>query len=307
MTAARAADPVADEAVDIFLSWINHQQGASYVLTGEGAPWRAVTGDASLAIHVGLLYDVDADPAWSRRRRAVARQLVEAGSGPLSLWIPPQTGLTHIDRADVIRRIVEAASGLAPGQRGQVEFPVSLTLRKLSDEASYVQVRGGLAPYWARLTGRAFGQYDLETEAIHRLPEPESRVQELLDWVVLVGNGMKAGTSSEIKAEDAWTIRRPLRGEWTVVIGAPPESDPANGTSVRRLLRRALKSAAEEQATAARRALVVLAVAQTLEQETATIALRGCDPGLYSLFDVICLVADGGCKSLFGPRPGWQN
>jgi len=46
---------------------------------------------------------------------------------------------------------------------------------------------------------------------------------------------------------------------------------------------------------------------QTLAQETATIALRSCDPALYTGFDVICLIADGGCKPLFGPRPGWAR
>jgi hypothetical protein len=205
---------------------------------------------------------------------------------------------------------VAAATELQPAQRGQVEFPVTLTLKKTSTEASYVQVAGGLAPHWAKLTGRAYGQYILDATPIHRLPEPESRVADLLEWVALVGNGMKVGASSEIKAEDAWTLTRPRTGASSIthnspvtLIGAAPDIDPTNGTAVRKLLRDAVKlTAARHAGDNTPRALVLVGAFRTIEEETATIALRSSDPAMYSGFDVICLITDGRCKPLFGPR-----
>ncbi|MGI8549519.1 MAG: hypothetical protein ACR2PL_01805 [Dehalococcoidia bacterium] len=296
-------DALTGIAVDTFLTWLNSEIGSQYAAAGAGDPVVAVDQERQLAIEVRPLFPVDSDVSWNRRSDAVAAQLREAGAGALELWIPPQTDLPRGDRTDFIRRILQAAKGLLPGQRGQAEFPVTLTLRRLSDEASYVNVRGGLAPHWAKLTGRAFGQYELDSTAIHRLAEPESRIAELLDWVVLLGNGMKAGTTSEMKAEDAWTLRRPSRGDWTAVVGAPPGSDPGNGTAVRKLLRQALKEVAVHPSVPkSARALVLVAVYRGIAEENATIALRSCDPTLYAGFDAICLVADGLCKPLHGVR-----
>jgi hypothetical protein len=265
----------------------------------------AIDADRSLSISQIALFDPDADPSWTRRCAGVVAQLRAHSQASTTVWVPPEAELPHGDRTDFIRRIAGAAAGIEPGQRGQVEFPVTLTLKKLSDEASYVHVIGGLAPHWARLTGRTYGQYSLDTSAIHRLPEPEQRVAELLDWVALLGNGMKAGTSSELTAEDAWTVTRPARGDAFELVGAAPGSDPTNGTSVRKLLRTGLREASTGLATGVTaRALVLLGVFRTMAEENATIALRSCDPSLYAAFDVVCLVADGQCRALVGPRPG---
>ena len=202
--------PLEAIAADIFLDWLGSERGEQYLLDGD-SELAGIGPSGRVSLTVAPLYPAEDDPAWTRRCTAVAAQLKERGSPPVALWVPPDTELPHGDRSDFVSRIAEAAEKLQPGDRGQVEFPVSLTLKKTGASASYVHVIGGLAPHWAKLTGRAYGQYVLDTTPIHRLPEPESRIADLLEWVALLGNGMKPGASSEIKAEDAWTLSRPRR------------------------------------------------------------------------------------------------
>jgi hypothetical protein len=290
-------------AADRFLDWLNTEFGRNYDFAA-GGNLVATDGAKRLHIAVAPLYASDADPSWSRRCQALAGQLQERLGFPLALWVPPDTDLPHGDRSEFVQQIATAAAGLQPGDRGQVEFPVNLTLKKTGAESSYVHVTGGLAPHWAKLTGRAYGQYVLDTTAVHRLPEPQSRVADLLEWVALLGNGMKPGASSEIKAEDSWTITRPRRVSEGAVFGAPPASDPTNGTSVRRYLRAGLRMSAEQADNSGDlRALVLTGIVRTMDEENATIALRSCDPSLYAGLDVIALVADGQCKSLHGSQP----
>jgi hypothetical protein len=292
-------------ALDLLFDWLRSETGHEYRQIEDGAGLRATDGERSLAVSVAPLYNDPGDAEWSRRCEAVAKQLERRTSAAFTLWIPPQADLPHGDRDDFLQRIVDVVESLEPGQRGQVEFPVTLTLKKTSADASYVHVTGGLAQQWARLTGRAYGQYVLDATAIHRLPEPESRVSDLLDWVALLGNGMKPGTTSDIKAEDAWTIRRSTGRHTPVLLGAPPEDDPTNGTAVRRRLRDALKSAGTLTSRSdVGRVLVLVGVYRTMAEENATIALRSADPALYAGLDLVCLEADGLCKPLAPPKAG---
>jgi hypothetical protein len=291
--------------LDLFFDWLHHETGHEYRLTNDGGQLQASDDARGIALSIATLFQRDTDPEWSRRCEAVARQLGELTDFPLTLWVPPEADLPHGDRSEFLRRVADAAAALQPGQRGQAEFPVNLTLKKTGTEDSYVHVIGGLAPHWARLTGRAYGQYVLDTTPIHRLPEPPSRVADLIEWVALLGNGMKPGSSSDIKAEDAWTVRRSIHPHSAVLIGAPPHDDPTNGTSVRRQLREALKAAAGRQAEPSEaRALILVGDFRTMDEENATIALRSSDPAFISHLDLICLEADGKCKALYGPRAG---
>jgi hypothetical protein len=73
----------------------------------------------------------------------------------------------------VITRVEAAAAALEPGGRAEVRFPVMLYLRKSDEEGGYLTARGGLAPHWARFTGRVFGHYQLDSTELHRLPATE--------------------------------------------------------------------------------------------------------------------------------------
>lgn len=298
-------DALTTAATDLLLDWLNAETGRDYRIVAEQPETLVADGDHRLSLSVATLFPMDADSAWSRRCDALSGQLGAITAVPFALWIPPEADLPHGDRSDFAHRIAAAATALAPGERGQVEFPVTLSLKKSSTEASYVHVIGGLAPHWAKLTGRAYGQYVLDATPIHRLPEPEGRVADLLEWVALLGNGMKAGAESEIKAEDAWTVRRSRREQPIALIGAPPAADPTNGTNVRRLLRNALRLAPPPSQPGIARALVLVGVFRTMAEENATIALRSCDPSLFGGFDLICLECDGQCKTLLAPR--WEK
>jgi hypothetical protein len=294
---------LADIACDIFLQWLNGHQESVYSLTQLESRRFIRGGDVQYEIAVRPIFDVDSDETWSHRLQNAASEVQRLIGTPVAIWIPPETDLPQANQSEFVQRIADAAAAIEPGQRGQVEFPVKLTLQKTSAEASYVQVSGGLAPLWARLTGRAYGQYLLDTTAIHRLPEPESRVADLLEWVALLGNGMKPGSTSEIAAEDAWTLYRPTQAAGCEFIGATPETDPTNGTRVRVLLRNALRSTAQrERVPDSRNVLLLVGIFRNIHEETATIALRSCDPDMYAAFDYICLVADGACKPLFERR-----
>jgi hypothetical protein len=290
-----------EAASEIFHHWLNARTGLNYRPAGLSPDITLTDGRKQIQLAVRPVFDVD--DHWTGRLRLAGEELDKQCDIPVAVWIPPETRLPH--EPEFFQRIAQVASNVETGHRGQVEFPVKLTLKKTSTEASYVQVVGGLAPHWARLTGRAYGQYLLDTSPIHRLPEPESRVADLLEWIALLGNGMKAGTSSEINAEDAWTINALAHGQGSLFIGAPPGMDPTNGTRVRVLLRNALRDAGtESRAPGTMRALLLVGIYRNLNEETATIALRSCDPELYNEFDHIVLIADGLCKSLFERTDG---
>ncbi len=297
-------DAFAAAALDLLFDWLQRRTGHGYHPVDESSGLRASDGERSLSIHVAPLFDMDADQEWVRRRQAVAGQLESLTDASFALWVPPGADLPHGDRTDFLRRIVGTVDALQPGERGQVEFPVTLTLKKTDSDASYVHVVGGLAQHWARLTGRAYGQYVLDATAMHRLPEPESRVADLLDWVALLGNGMKPGATSEIKAEDCWTVRRSSSRHDPLLIGAPPDSDPSSGTAVRRLLRKGLQAGAAPGEGGVARVLVAVGDFRMLAEENATIALRSADPTLYAGFDLVLLEADGLAKPLYESGAG---
>ena len=71
---------------------------------------------------------------------------------------------------------------------------------------------------------------------------------------------------------------------------------------MRRNLRRMLAGAEPlREAKGGARALVVLGYYARIEQEGATVAMRGFEPSLYSGIDYITLVADGVVKPLIEP------
>jgi len=100
-------DPLAVIGADIFLRWLNDELGCHYELSPASGDGVAADGDRLLAISVHPLFEVDSDPAWSRRCQAVAAQLKELGVPPLSLWLPLETDITHGYRTDFVRRIVD--------------------------------------------------------------------------------------------------------------------------------------------------------------------------------------------------------
>ena len=270
---------------------------------------RLIVEGRTLCLAVVPLFDDAAEGEPLRRRVDLEHQLSAAGAGTVTLWVPPGAPIRDEDRAAVGERVTVAAAELAPGERGEVMFPVQLELRKNSDEGRYMSVVGGLSPHWARFTDRVFGFYQLDSSAIHRLPEDADKVTRLIDFTVLVANGVrKAGGRAVVEAEDAWTLQRLDGLGGPVVVAATGESG-ADGTTVRRTLRAGLaaaRAAIEAQPATERegRAVAFVGMYRSMEEETTSAALRSVDPGLFAGLDFACLLADGRLKLLLGPRPG---
>ena len=213
---------------------------------------------------------------------------------------------TPDDQATALQRIRDAAATLALGDRGEVGFPVTLGLRKTGDEGSYLSVQGGLSPHWARFTNQVFGQFQLDSTALHRLPEDPNTVTQLVDFLVLVANGIRtAGAATTAPADDTWSLQRLPGLAGARVVAAAPAATPEQGGPVRKALRAGTRTAitALDRSPASVRIITYVGVFRAIQEETASIALRGLDPASFAHFDAACLVADAELRVLFGPAP----
>jgi hypothetical protein len=166
-------------------------------------------------------------------------------------------------------------------------------------------VVGGLSRYWAGMSERVRGAFELDSSAIHRLPESDEERQALVDRAV-----QEAGRLSELRqwvnidAEDVWTIQRLHQGQGFLLVGLVPQALADIGIAVRRNLRRILTDAGPRLMAAETdlRALLVLGFYDSPEEENVSTSLRGFDPALYTSLDFVCLVADGRLKPITEPR-----
>jgi hypothetical protein len=204
--------------------------------------------------------------------------------------------------SDFIDHVRRAAVKLGPHERAHVPLPIRLLLRKTSEGGNVVSVTGGLNPHWARFTERVRGTFDLDSTRLHRLPESEEHLEALLDAVVERSGKLEAGRIAEIDTVDSWTVQR-VAGEGVTIVGVPPAETRDAGLAVRRNLRSILGDAAPalRDADADVKALVLLGYYARMEEEGATIAMRGFSPALYSGLEYVCLVADGLVKPLIQP------
>lgn len=253
------------------------------------------------------LFDPQPDPATAALKQAWETRLADLGVGPSVVWVPPGAPLTP-DPGDVaVGRIAEALAALGPSERGEVQFPVQLVVRREGDEGSYLNVLGGLQPHWARFTNQVLGRYRLDADAIHRLPDDPQETTKLIDLIVLIANGVRTvGKLATIDAVDTWALQRLPDLTAPAVLVAPPGVDPSDGLSVRRALRRGIRAVQDRFAALDDELKIVTCVGlyRSLDAENAGIALKGMDPTLFGVIDFACLAADAALKPLFGPRPG---
>lgn len=261
-----------------------------------------------LAIEVHPLLPPTTDATWLGERVELEGAVSDGLAGAYALWVPPGADLpaTIEARTDIVTRVREAASGLAPGERSSVAFPITIRLRKTNDEGALVSVAGGLNPHWARLSEGVRGTYDLDSTALHRLPESQEHLESLKETVWERARGLEAGQWAEIPTVDVWTRQRLSVGEGVAVIGRPPEELSDVGLAVRRNFRRILADAAPRlrDGDAGARALVVIGCYGHIEEEGVSTAMRGYDPSLYAGLDFVCLVADGQVKALIEAPAG---
>ncbi len=305
-------------AVRLFLDWLNGRYGRSFVAKArggdsEGPDAECYDGDDSVAVVVAELSEPESDPPWASRRGAVERLLRDgAGGGAYVLWAPPGADLPGDEPAlsAFALRVRETAERLAPGERGEVEFPVVLTLRKLEDDGGYINVLGGMSHLWAEFTGRVSGVYRLDSLAVHRLPADADRRRRLSEAIVAAaGEVQLVGESVGIDTVDAWTLQR-LPGDAPAgfaVAASPPSPATDPGVAVRRSLRRLLKRSQLRLGGASLkgryRGLALIGVYADERSENVSTAMRGFDPTIFAAIDFIVLLVDGAVRPIYvSPR-----
>jgi hypothetical protein len=195
----------------------------------------------------------------------------------------------------MIMRVEGLGSHFVPGGHGEVRFPIQLYLRKSDEEGGYLTARGGLAPHWARFTGRVFGHYQLDATELHRPPHGDAYLNTLIDSVALSANALALGETTAIEAEDAWTLQRLRAGEGFLIVGEPPDAELSHGAALRRGLRRTMQALRPAMIAepADVRVIGVIGPYADFSDQPVGAALLGMDPSAYGGLDLILLAADG--------------
>jgi hypothetical protein len=296
-----------DVALDLLLYWLRETHGRAFQRGDQSADLVTVRdGDSQLTAAVRSLLPAD-DAAWEARRGMLQELIGDGLPARVALWVPAGANLPSEEPevSEFAALVREAAIKLGPTERSYVPLPVKLKLRKSADTGGVVSVSGGLNPHWARFTERVRGAYDLDSTQLHRLPESEEHLESLLDAVVEKTATLDVRQHAVIETIDAWTVQRLPGDAGVTIVGVPPAVTAEGGIAVRRNFRRILTGADPlRQAKGGARALVVLGYYARIEQEGATVAMRGFEPALYSDIDFVCLVADGVVKPLIQPPEG---
>jgi hypothetical protein len=297
--------PETEVALDLFLHWLTHAHERRFTVS-ERSETGAVASDGStrLTVEIRPLLSVD-DAAWVQARKRLEAALSQDLPGAYALWVPSGAALPRDEPAlsefvDLVRR---SAVRLGPRERSYIPIPISLYLRKVSDDGGVVSVTGGLNSHWARFTEHVTGSYDLDSTQLHRLPESEDHLPQLLEAIIGHTKALQSGQWVEIDTIDAWTVQKLGDEKGLTVIGGPPAGGEDMALVVRRNLRRLLGEAGPKLrgAETGLRALVLVGHYGRMEQEGATTAMRGYDPVLYAGIDFVCLAADGLVKPIMQP------
>jgi len=302
-----------DVCLELLLDWQADERGRRFEIerTQEPAPGvlAAVATDGSqrLAAEVQPLLAPTRNDAWTSNRERLETEIASGVAGGYALWLPPGADLPAGGSAEdeLLRLVREVASKLEPGQRADVPLPATIYIKKQQDEGALMSVSGGLNRYWARLSEKARGSYDVDSTRIHRLPDSVEHVERLCETIWERAAAIEGvGEWVEIETIDAWTVQGLAGAEGFAIIGRPPEELADVGLAVRRNLRRLLAEATPRlQASGAEvKALVATGCYAHMEDEGATTAMRGYDPALYAGLDFVCLAADGLVKPLMEAR-----
>jgi hypothetical protein len=254
-------------------------------------------GDRTLTLSAVFVAPASGEGHWYGAKASLEERLSRSLPGGYILWAPSGAELPAREpgRSEFILRVEDVARHFVPGGHGEVRFPIALYLRKSDEEGGYLTARGGLAPHWARFTGRVFGHYQLDSTELHRPPSGDAYLNTLIDSIALTANSLKLGDTTTIEAEDAWTMQRLRGGEGVLIVGEPPGAELSSGATLRRRLRRtmqALRPAIIAEPADARVVGFIGPYAGFQDQPVGT-ALLGMDPTLFGGLDLILLAADG--------------
>ena len=290
--------PDTDVARDLFLHWFQHAYGHEPQLTESTDPTLiANVGGAHLALEVQPLIAAGPSEPWDSVRTDLESRISASVPGAIAVWTPLGAGLPADEPAssEFVDEISKTALKLGPRERSYARLPIELYLRKNDESGGVVSVTGGLNAHWAKFTEHVTGSYDLDSTSLHRLPESDEHLLELIEAIIDLSKSLDVGQVGSVPTFDAWTVQRTDDEGSATLVGVPPSVAADSGPHLRRNLRKALAGSAPRlrEAEADVRAIVLLAYYGRIEDEVVTTAMRGFDPALYSGLDIICLVADG--------------
>ncbi|MDP9238120.1 MAG: hypothetical protein M3P30_12125 [Chloroflexota bacterium] len=302
-------------AVSVLIDWYAGRSGKQYALAsaveGDVPVFVAGGADGRLALAIAPLWEAESDPAAETSRRAMEERL-DAGSvrGSYIVWVPPRAAVPAEEpsASDFVQRVQRVAAPMLPGTRAEVELPVSVQLAKMRDEGGYASVIGGLSRWWTLITERVNGTFHVNSAKLHRAPQSSEIREKLFDQIGEMSRGLNTGDAVEFETVEAWTVQR-LREEPLGITGfaiaqAPPKIDPADGTLMRRLVRKRLKDAAAALATveADVKGVGLIAIYEYAEHENVGSFVKSLDPGLFAKLQLVAAITDGEVRPIFQPR-----
>ena len=296
---------------ELLIDAINSRFEGSFHLT-EALPtpgtFVAADGDRRLAVYVAPLWEHEAASDWQQRLDTAALRFEGALPGRYLLWVPPGAAVPVEEQAasDFVRRVGDAGAQLAPGERTEVTFPVSVRMAKMREEGGYASVTGGLSRWWTRITENVNGTYTVDSTTVHRITHDGPAREELWKRIGQIALGVEVGQVATFDVDEAWTLQRLSdgAGDGFALIGAPPNVDPDDGVLVRRTARRRLQAANEAFASvdAGVRAAGLLGAYEYADVETASGTIKALDPSLFARTEIVSLLTDGDVKHVFLPR-----
>ena len=273
--------------------------------------------ERTVGVFVETLWPVDARPELSEfetllTQDIAADNLVEPGG--YGIWIPPKAEIPtdEPDYSELRLRLAQGLRALGNDERRELRIPKKVRLAKLENEGSYMSVTGGFSTEWLALSEGLTGAFHLDSSEIARLPKEEAELTTMKNQIRERAMVLEENELTEIDLFDHWTVSHlPSTVASGVSVIAPPvDIDPADGTPVRRDLRRALKRVNEAPVDIETdlKALVVVTATPHIEKELVTTALKGMSPTNYVQLDLIVVVADGELRQVLKPRKlPWEN
>ncbi len=308
-------DRLTTYAASLLADWYGGRSGRPYALTsvreGDTPVFLADSPDGTLALAIAPLWEPESD-AEAEDARQFMEDRLSAGlvRGPHMLWVPPRGAVPseEPDASDFAKRVQQTAAPLQPGDRGEIEMPVPVQLAKLRDEGGYASVIGALSRWWTLITERVDGTFHVNSARMRRAPQSAALREALFDKIGELSKTLNVGDAIEFETPEAWTVQRlpsePLGVSGFAIAQAPPKIDPADGTLMRRIVRKRLKdaNAALESVEADIKGVGLIAIYEYAEHENVGSFVKSLDPGLFAKLGLIAAIVDGEVRPIFQPR-----
>jgi hypothetical protein len=266
---------------------------------------------ATMALAVTNLWEPESDPEAEDARQMMEERL-SGGSvkGPYMIWVPPRgvVPAQEPEASDFVMRVQLAAAPMLDGARVEFDLPAKVQLAKVREEGGYASVIGGLSRYWTNITDRVQGTVHVNSMQIRRVSQSDAAREALYARIGEIAKTLSLKDAVEFDTVESWTLQRlpaALLGETGFAIAqAPPRIDPADGTLMRRLVRKRLKDAADALAIveADVKGVALLAIYEYAEHENVGSFVRSLDPGLFAKLGLVAAVVDGEVRPVFVPR-----